>query len=646
MSGVDLGRTVKGAKAELDLQQLATGRTFLCALSGGGKSHLARRVIEQIFGQVGLIVIDVEGEYASLRENYPFLIIGKDVQLTPEAAEFLADQVLDSDLSVIIDGSDPNLDDATFQEFVQRFIDRFIAIETTKRKPYLIIAEEADELAPEHNFARSLCGPAIKKLAKKGRKRGVGIMVVTQRPASVEKGVISQCRNKLIGQLDWDPDKEVVHKFARIPQDITDKLDKFERGDFYVSGDFIAKPGIIHVGPVITKHVGETPEVVPPAPKELASILASLRKDLPEIIREKLVPAVPKVAEIEARLKEKFEAQWETRLARVQKERDRIKNTTEAKYEVQIADLTRKLEDAVRHATLKGGVSDLLTHPLVQKNLEKLNEKQRLFVALLEKGPQDAEHCSLFLEIKPKAVSDFCYDINRKIPKLIENQGGRYVSRLAKLFPVTEEAQAEAKESEKLRAEIVELKQTLVNREHELANARTAARFDADMIENLEASLAKLAVTVAAVKTPTEKVLVEAAKEFKTAKEEGRAPSVENVEIAVDATLHRTLTSFNVTTNTEVLDADESTVRGKLLATGLRGFFQERRKFADVMGELNRKYSINLTSGGSRDSVRSELEVLVAKDILDRQGDAAHGWEYIATSRFTERVRPYQEALA
>jgi hypothetical protein len=625
MTGVLLGQTAKGADVELDLQELVTGRTFLCAISGAGKSHTDRRIIEQIFGQVGIIVIDVEGEYASLREKFPFLIIGKDVPLVPEAAEFLADQVLAEELSVIIDGSDPNLDDATFQEFVQRFLDRFIALETTKRKPYLVVAEEADELAPEHNFARSLCGPAIKKLAKKGRKRGVGIIVVTQRPASVEKGVISQCRNKLIGQLDWDPDKEVVHKFARIPTDVTDKLATFKRGDFYVSGDFVAKPGIVHVGPIITKHVGETPEVVPPAPKELAVILAQLTEKLPAITREKLAPEIPSVREIETRIREKFEAQWQVRLNRVEKERDAIAHRLEAKYETEIADLKRKLDDAVRHATMKGGVSDLLSHPLVQKNLEKLTAKQRALVELLEaKGPQDAEHCSLFLEIKPKSVPDFMYDINRKIPKLLYNQGGRYISRLAKLFPVTEEAQAEAQEVESLRNEIAHLQEQhnhMAHRVNELLGENERLLAKVKDLERIEFSREASSVsTDLPTKVPTQ------------------LPTTPSTEIPVEATLHRTLTKFNVTTNTEILDVDENTVTGKLLATGLRGFFSEGRGFGAIMNELERKYSMSRTSGGSRDATRQSLEELVAKDILDRRSEN-NQWVYSATEHFNERVR-------
>ncbi len=188
-----LGETPSRARVELDLQELITGRTLLCSISRFGKTWTARRIVEQVFGKTGIIIVDVEGEYATLRDKYPLLIIGKDVPLIPESAEFLADQVLEHDLSCIIDGSDPQLDVAAFQEFIARFIERFIAIETKARKPFLWILEEADELSPETGIARSICLGQIRKLVKKGGKRGLGTIVLTQRPAFVSKFVISQC---------------------------------------------------------------------------------------------------------------------------------------------------------------------------------------------------------------------------------------------------------------------------------------------------------------------------------------------------------------------------------------------------------------------------------------------------------------------
>jgi hypothetical protein len=92
-----------------------------------------------------------------------------------------------------------------------------------------------------------------------------------------------------------------------------------------------------------------------------------------------------------------------------------------------------------------------------------------------------------------------------------------------------------------------------------------------------------------------------------------------------------------VLVNKEVLDADESTHIGKLLARGLAGFFTQGKGFGGIMAELERKYSVPKTSGGSRQAVQSALEELVAKGILDRQTES-NQWIYMATPEFAERV--------
>ena len=632
-----LGKNLKGEDVWLRLQELITGRTLIGCISRFGKSWTSRRITEQIIGKTGIIIIDVEGEYSTLRDKFPFLIIGSDVAVVPESAEFLADQVLEHDLNAIVDGSDPQLDIVAFQEFLARFIDRFIAVETHARKPYLWILEEADELAPEKGVSSSLCLNQIRRLVKKGGKRGLGTIVLTQRPAFVSKFVISQCSNKMIGRTEWPDDLAVLRKFGRIPEKYADPESKnphaiknLETGQFYVSGDFIDHEEIVKVGPVLTKHLGATPEIVPPAPKELKGILTQLNERLPSIIKEKIAPAVPKVAEIEARIREKFEEQWKVRLTRKDKEIATIKNKTEAKYETEIADLKRKLDEAVRHATTKGGVSDLLAHPLVKKNLEKLNSKQRGFVELLEtKGPQDSEHGSLFLEIKPKSVPVFVHEINRKIPKLIENVQGRYTSRLAKLFPVTEEAKEEAEELEALRIDNKNLREALeiyTKNCNYLASEREKLKHELSKIERERDELTKTLQSKPREATPTPPT------------EKSIALGVISSPIVpVEATLRRVLTSFDVKINKEILDVDEASWEGKLLAIGLNGFFEEPKGSGKIMAELVRRYGAS-DSGGNRTTVGDRLVMLVSKGILDRKTEGKQ-YVYFTTPEFNERVK-------
>jgi len=636
-----------GENVKLDLQELITGRTFLSSISRYGKSWTARRIVEQVFGKTGIIILDPEGEYSTLRDKYPLLIIGKDVPLVPEAAEYLADQILEHELSAIVDLSDPQLEILAGQEFVSRFIDRFIALETRMRKPYLWILEECDEFAPEKGTFKSASLQSVIKLTKKGGKRGLGVLVLTQRPAFVSKYVISQCSNKLVGRMEWPDDIAVIKRYLRISDKISDKLSKVEKGEFYVSGDFISKEGFVKVGPVETKHLGATPEVVPPAPRELKETLAKLSEALPKIVHEKLAPAVPKVAEIEARIKEKLEGAWQARVQRVEKERDAVKRKVEAKYEVEIADLRRKLDEAVRHAALKGEVTDLLSHPLVQKNLEKLNAKQRGLIELLEtKGPQDAEHASLFLETSPRNVPTFVYDINRKIPKLIENVQGRYVSRLAKLFPVTEELKAEAKEIESLRSqladrmrEIVDLKNTTqtINADYAKLNRdlQITIKERDELAKRLEEAESSIIKREAFEERPGPQPSI-GVTEARIREIVGEELSVRS-GMPVDVTLRRTLSEFNVSVNKEKFEVDESSWEGKLLARGLEGFFDEPKGIGKIMQELVRRYNVG-DSGGNRTTVNDRLAMLVDKGILDRRQESGQ-WVYYATEEFKERVK-------
>jgi len=108
--------------------------------------------------------------------------------------------------------------------------------------------------------------------------------------------------------------------------------------------------------------------------------------------------------------------------------------------------------------------------------------------------------------------------------------------------------------------------------------------------------------------------------------------------IPVAVNLKTTLDEFNVSVNREVLEVDEDTWIGKLLARGVAGFFQEEQGFGAIMGELERVYSASKTSGGTRDAVQKALEELCAKGILGRQ-QKANQWVYRESAGFKERVR-------
>src|SRR5258708_7920166 len=105
MSKVVLGKTQEGKVVFIDLKTLLRTRLLLQANSGGGKSWGIRRLVEQLFGKVQIIILDREGEFASLCDKYDFLLVGQghDIPADVRSARMLAEKLLEHRASAICD---------------------------------------------------------------------------------------------------------------------------------------------------------------------------------------------------------------------------------------------------------------------------------------------------------------------------------------------------------------------------------------------------------------------------------------------------------------------------------------------------------------------------------------------------------------
>lgn len=86
--------------------------------------------------------------------------------------------------------------------------------EERERDPLLIVCEEAHRYVPNRGQAEyEAAQQAIRRIAKEGRKYGLGLMLVSQRPADVESTVLSQCNSWFILRLTNSSDQEHVSRF-------------------------------------------------------------------------------------------------------------------------------------------------------------------------------------------------------------------------------------------------------------------------------------------------------------------------------------------------------------------------------------------------------------------------------------------------
>lgn len=86
--------------------------------------------------------------------------------------------------------------------------------EERERDPILLVCEEAHRYVPDRGEAQyAAAQDAIRRIAREGRKYGVGLMLVSQRPSDVESTVLSQCNSWLVLRLTNGRDQEHVGRF-------------------------------------------------------------------------------------------------------------------------------------------------------------------------------------------------------------------------------------------------------------------------------------------------------------------------------------------------------------------------------------------------------------------------------------------------
>lgn len=87
-------------------------------------------------------------------------------------------------------------------------------LEERRRDPLLLVCEEAHRYVPDRGDAEyATAQAAIRRIAREGRKYGLGLMLVSQRPADVESTVISQCGTWLVLRLTNAADQQHVARF-------------------------------------------------------------------------------------------------------------------------------------------------------------------------------------------------------------------------------------------------------------------------------------------------------------------------------------------------------------------------------------------------------------------------------------------------
>lgn len=144
-----------------------------------------------------------------------------DPSLSQILAQFIVDvkenDVVKKDIRVLDISGLPNEVAGPLAGMVARLLFQYKLYQTTeerKQDPILLVCEEAHRYVPDRGEAEyATAQAAIRRIAREGRKYGLGLMLVSQRPADVESTVISQCGTWLILRLTNQADQQHVARF-------------------------------------------------------------------------------------------------------------------------------------------------------------------------------------------------------------------------------------------------------------------------------------------------------------------------------------------------------------------------------------------------------------------------------------------------
>ena len=276
---------------KIDLKNLVATRLLIQANSGGGKSWLIRRLLEQSHGQVQQIILDLEGEFSTLREDgkFDYMLCGRDgdIPVNIQTAELLARKLLELNVSTIVDISELKKHERIL--FVKRFLDSLVDAPRKLWHPCMVIVDEAHQFCPQQSKSDSTA--SVIDLMTRGRKRGFCGILATQRISKLHKDACAEANNRLIGRTGLDIDrKRAAEELGFTSKQDERSLRDLEPGEFFAFGSAISKEIIkVKVGDVKTTHPepGSQLKESSPTPENIKKLLKDVI-DLPKEVEEEL----------------------------------------------------------------------------------------------------------------------------------------------------------------------------------------------------------------------------------------------------------------------------------------------------------------------------------------------------------------------
>ena len=259
-----------GAASLYALQAMDAGMIGLSLTGGGGKlrQHLTalRKALDllkqtsrdySMMDIIRLLEKDEDPQNAALVDDLEYLA---EVDIFAREGTRIDELVVKGQTTIVdLKGTPPDIQEL----IVNRLCTALFELRKVNKIPPLMLAvEEAHNFCPQVGQVAS--SKVFRTIASEGRKFGLGILIVTQRAAKVDKNVLSQCNTQIILKVTNPNDlKAISSSVEGLTPGMEDEIQRLPIGVAIVTGAGLQMPMMVEVRPRETRHGGESVQVIP-----------------------------------------------------------------------------------------------------------------------------------------------------------------------------------------------------------------------------------------------------------------------------------------------------------------------------------------------------------------------------------------------
>ena len=245
------------ARDLLALTSIKNGKVYLNVLR---KAIDGLKAVRKDYGLkeiIGMLEVDEDANNQTLIAELAYL---NEVNIfAPQGTKI--DELINTGMTTIINlkGTPPDIQELIVTRLATAM---FELRKLGKVPPMMLIAEEAHNFCPQQGTTS--CSKIFRTIAAEGRKFGLGLTIISQRAAKIDKNVLSQCNTQMILKVTNPNDlKAIAASVEGLQAGMEDEIQRLPIGVALIMGGNIQMPLFVEVRPRQSRHGGESVEIIP-----------------------------------------------------------------------------------------------------------------------------------------------------------------------------------------------------------------------------------------------------------------------------------------------------------------------------------------------------------------------------------------------